>query len=310
MSDPAAASLAGRDPAGRNAGPAMSGKPVWAASGRDTTVKLLGRVWYNRCRTCGVMSVTRPMSHPRSRRATALSAPLILRRVLPATALACIAVIATGCSAGSAGPSSGGTAATAVSDAPATSGAPATTGAPATSGAPATTAPAAAATARASGTGTGTATPTSTTHGGTAACPTRYLNARPGVSQGAAGSVYQVIDFTNISKTACTLYGYPGVSLAGGSPVRQIGPAATRNTTTPPTLVTLAPGATGNALLRITNAGNYPAEQCHPTAAQYLQVYPPGQTTPIYVAYNSTACAGTVGILSVSTVQPGAGSAS
>jgi hypothetical protein len=119
-----------------------------------------------------------------------------------------------------------------------------------------------------------------------------------------------VIDFTNISKTACTLYGYPGVSLAGGSPVGQIGPAATRNTVTPPTLVTLAPGATGNALLRITNAGNYPAEQCHPTAAQYLQVYPPGQTTPIYVAYSSTACAGTVGILSVSTVQPGAGSAS
>ncbi|MGW7385300.1 DUF4232 domain-containing protein [Streptomyces sp. NPDC054794] len=235
-------------------------------------------------------------------------------------------MIATGCSAGSAGSSSGGTAAATVSDAPATSGAPATTApaapatsgapattapaAPATSGAPATTAPAAPAAGRASGTGTGTEAPTGTTHRGTAACPTRYLSARPGVSQGAAGSVYQVIDFTNISKTACTLYGYPGVSLAGGSPVRQIGPAATRNTITPPTLVTLAPGATGNALLRITNAGNYPAEQCHPTAAQYLQVYPPGQTTPIYVAYRSTACAGTVGILSVSTVQPGAGSAS
>ncbi|WP_261386633.1 DUF4232 domain-containing protein [Streptomyces sp. BK340] len=175
---------------------------------------------------------------------------------------------------------------------------------------PATTAPATTARARASSTSSGAEAPTGTTHRGTAApCPTRYLNARSGVSQGAAGSVYQVIDFTNISKSACTLYGYPGVSLAGGSPVRQIGPAATRSTITPPTLVTLAPGATGNALLRITNAGNYPEEQCHPTVAQYLQVYPPGQTTPIYVAYSSTACAGTVGILSVSTLQPGAGSA-
>ncbi|WP_272945902.1 DUF4232 domain-containing protein [Streptomyces collinus] len=72
----------------------------------------------------------------------------------------------------------------------------------------------------------------------------------------------------------------------------------------------LAPGATANALLRITDAGNYPAAQCHPTAAQYLQVYPPGQTTPIYVAYTSTGCAGTVGILSVSALQPGSGSAS
>ncbi len=134
------------------------------------------------------------------------------------------------------------------------------------------------------------------------------MSARLGASQGAAGSVYQVIDFTNISQTTCTLYGYPGVSLAGGTPVRQIGSAATRNTTAPRALVTLAPRATGNALLRITDAGNYPATQCHPTAAQYLQVYPPGQTTPMYVSYNSTACAGTVGILSVSAIQPGPGS--
>ncbi|MEU8034881.1 DUF4232 domain-containing protein [Streptomyces sp. NPDC049099] len=96
----------------------------------------------------------------------------------------------------------------------------------------------------------------------TAACPTRYLKARPGTSQGTAGSVYQVIDFTNIAQTTCTLYGYPGVSLAGGSPVHQIGQAATRSTTAPRALVTLAPGATGNALLRITDAGNYPTTQC------------------------------------------------
>lgn len=168
---------------------------------------------------------------------------------------------------------------------------------------------AAAHTARAGSTGTSApAQPAGTAHGRSAACPTRYVSARPGASQGAAGSVYQVIDFTNISQTTCTLYGYPGVSLAGGTPVRQIGPAATRNTTAPRALVTLAPGATANALLRITDAGNYPATQCHPTAAQYLQVYPPGQTTPMYVAYNSTACAGTVGILSVSAIQPGPGS--
>ncbi|MER6075248.1 DUF4232 domain-containing protein [Streptomyces sp. NPDC001817] len=226
-----------------------------------------------------------------------MSSPLTLRRVFLATALTCVAVLATGCSAGSAA-TSGGTAATTAPGASATT-------------APAATTPAATNTAQAGSSGTNTqAQPAGTTHRPAAACPTRYLNARAGVSQGTAGSVYQVIDFTNISQTTCTLYGYPGVSLAGGSPVHQIGPAATRNTTAPRALVTLAPRATGNVLLRITDAGNYPTAQCHPTAAQYLQVYPPGQTTPIYVAYTSTACAGTVGLLSVSAVQPGSGSAS
>ncbi|MGW2517507.1 DUF4232 domain-containing protein [Streptomyces sp. NPDC001617] len=226
-----------------------------------------------------------------------MSSPLTLRRVSSATVLACVVVLATGCSAGSA-TSSVGTAAVTASAAPATT-------------APATTAPTAANTARASSAKTSAqAQPAGTTHRRIAACATRDLNARPGVSQGTAGSVYQVIDFTNISQTTCTLYGYPGVSLAGGSPVHQIGPAATRNTTAPRALVTLAPGATSNALLRVTDAGNYPATQCQPTGAQYLQVYPPGQTTPMYVAYNATACAGTVGLLSVSAVQLGSGSTS
>ncbi|MFF3915756.1 DUF4232 domain-containing protein [Streptomyces sp. NPDC001852] len=242
-----------------------------------------------------------------------MSSPLTLRRVLLATALTCVAVLATGCSAGSAA-TSGGTAAATPSGAPAATTPAATSGGTAAatpSGAPAATTPAATNTAQAGSSGTNTqAQPAGTTYRPTAACPTRYLNARAGVSQGTAGSVYQVIDFTNISQSTCTLYGYPGVSLAGGSPVRQIGPAATRNTTAPRALVTLAPRATGNVLLRITDAGNYPTAQCHPTAAQYLQVYPPGQTTPIYVAYTSTACAGTVGLLSVSAVQPGSGSAS
>ncbi|MET8582200.1 DUF4232 domain-containing protein [Streptomyces collinus] len=226
-----------------------------------------------------------------------MSSSLMLRRVFLATALTGVVVLATGCNAGSA-TSSGGTAAATAAGASVTT-------------TPAATTPTAANRAQAGSRGSNTqAQPAGTTPKRIAACPTRYLKVRPGVSQGTAGSVYQVIDFTNIAQTTCTLYGYPGVSLAGGSPVHQIGPAATRNTTGPRALVTLAPGATGNVLLRITDAGNYPAAQCHPTAAQYLQVYPPGQTTPIYVAYTSTACAGTVGLLSVSALQPGSGSAS
>ena len=73
--------------------------------------------------------------------------------------------------------------------------------------------------------------------------------------------------------------------------------------------MTLQPGQPGNALLRITQALNYPTQTCSPTATAYLQIYPPNQTTPIYLAYSSTGCASTsVNLLTIGVVQAGAGS--
>ena len=144
--------------------------------------------------------------------------------------------------------------------------------------------------------------------GGPPACATRDLKATVGVAQGAAGSVYQVIDFTNIGTASCSLYGYPGVALAGGNPVMQIGAAASRSPTSAPSLVTLAAGATANALLRITQAVNYPSSRCGPVASTFLQIYPPNQTTPMYLAYKSTGCSATgVNVLNVGVVQAGNG---
>ena len=143
---------------------------------------------------------------------------------------------------------------------------------------------------------------------GAPACATRSLKATVGIAQGAAGSVYQVIDFTNISGSPCTLFGYPGMALAGGTPVTQIGAAAARSTGSSAKLVTLAAGKTANALLQITQAENYSASRCAPKASTYLQIYPPNQTTPIYLAYKSTGCsATTVKLLTVGVVQPGNG---
>jgi hypothetical protein len=89
-----------------------------------------------------------------------------------------------------------------------------------------------------------------------------------------------------------------------------VGQAATRSPIAPPTLVTLRPGQAGNALLRITQALNYPTGRCSPKATTYLQIYPPNQTTPIYLAYTSTGCASTtVKLLTIGVVQAGAGSA-
>ena len=151
--------------------------------------------------------------------------------------------------------------------------------------------------------------PNATAAGGPPGCATRDLKATVGVAQGAAGSVYQVIDFTNIGTASCSLYGYPGIALAGGSPVTQIGMAASRSPQAGPALVTLKPGAVANTLLRITEAQNYPTSKCSPMASTYLQIYPPNQTTPIYLGYKSTGCSATgVNLLTVSVVQSGAGS--
>jgi hypothetical protein len=164
----------------------------------------------------------------------------------------------------------------------------------------------------ASSTGTPAATSPGTTPAVAAppACPTSSLQVKLGLSEGYAGGVYQVIDFTSTSSASCTLYGYPGVSLVTGPPYAQVGLAAKRSTTTPVKLVTLAPGETAEALLQIVDALNFPTATCAPAKASYLRVYPPNQTAPVYLANASEACAQPVQTLFISAVQAGSGSAS
>jgi Protein of unknown function (DUF4232) len=215
-----------------------------------------------------------------------------------AAAAAVVGISVAGCTAGASTPASPSVTPTAgASSATASSGSSGSSAASAASpnARAAASSPAASASASASSTAP-------------AACPTRYLAAKAGLAQGTAGSIYQVIDFTNISNAPCSLYGYPGVSLASGTPVTQVGAAASRSTATAATLVTLGPGQTANALLRIVAAGNYSPATCTPTTTTYLQIYPPNQTTPIYLGYKSTGCAASsVKLLSVSVVTAGTG---
>jgi hypothetical protein len=131
-----------------------------------------------------------------------------------------------------------------------------------------------------------------------------------GVSQGYAGGVYETIVFTNTSGATCTLYGYPGVSLVSAPPYTQIGLAAKRAGTTPVKLITLATGASANALLQVVDALNFGSATCSPTKAAFLRVFPPNQTVPVYLADTSEICAQPVQTLFISAVQVGSGSAS
>lgn len=202
----------------------------------------------------------------------------MIRRTFPAAVLAASGLALAACGGGT--PASAPTKTVTVTSSPSKS---------------ATTAPAAA------------STPASQQPAAAAGCLTRYLNGSIGLSQGTAGAVDVTIVFKNLNNVPCTLYGFPGVSLAAGTPVTDLGQPSSENPSTARELVALAPGGFANATLQVEDAVNFPASQCMPQATTWLEVIPPNQTVPLNIPYNSTGCKGSTKLLSVTAVRPGNG---
>jgi hypothetical protein len=122
-----------------------------------------------------------------------------------------------------------------------------------------------------------------------------------GLGGGTAGSTFYPLEFSNVGHQACTLNGYPGVSAyrANGA---QVGPAASRNNQSHGT-VTLAPGATAHAILRVVDAG---AVCSAPLTAAGIKVFPPGATRSQPIPFSFPACANR-GVLIVGPVRAGVG---
>jgi len=143
------------------------------------------------------------------------------------------------------------------------------------------------------------------------ACATSELAVRLGQGNGAAGSTIVPLVFRNTTSSACTLYGYPGVSFVTGPGGSQIGTSAGEDNATPRQLVTLAAGSAAHALLQVAVAQNYPPSRCHLVRAHWLRIFPPGQTAPLYVKFNSATCtAKSIRVLAVQTMAPGSGASS
>lgn len=108
-------------------------------------------------------------------------------------------------------------------------------------------------------------------------CTTATLRVVGGDEQGAVGNWAIPILFVNDGQAACHLYGYPGVSwiTATGS---QIGPAAVRETSVSPQLVTLQPEQAAVAVVLQPSRANQVASGCAVTQAAAITVYPPGNT--------------------------------
>jgi hypothetical protein len=125
---------------------------------------------------------------------------------------------------------------------------------------------------------------------GLAQCDVADLKLAVGSSQGAAGTIYYQLNFTNIASSACTMYGYPGVSFVGDRHGRPIGAPASRSLHGALELVTLAPGAVAHVTLAVSNV--LTSTSCrHPVTVNWLQVYPPDQFTAIFVPLSRQGCA-------------------
>jgi hypothetical protein len=121
------------------------------------------------------------------------------------------------------------------------------------------------------------------------------------MGNGAAGSSYYNLNFTNPSAHSCTLYGYPGVSGVTQAGI-QLGSSAGRDAEHAPSVITLTsaktargfnndtPRSSATVVLQITVAENFPTSMCAPVTAAGLRVYPPGQKESTVVPFPYVAC--------------------
>jgi hypothetical protein len=142
------------------------------------------------------------------------------------------------------------------------------------------------------------------------ACTAADLGAWVAVDQGngAAGSIYYPLQFTNVSRHACVMRGFPGVSAIDRNG-HQLGSPASWDRVIPVRTVVLAPGATAHTILRYSDATVTTAPGCHPVFSTFeLRVYPPGQYGATHAAFGLEACshAGPI-YLSVEPILPGVG---
>ena len=158
--------------------------------------------------------------------------------------------------------------------------------------------------------GSGQATAGGQPTGAVAACAPSALRVTLDSSAAgvATGSSYIPLEFTNSSARACTLSGYPAVTLTAGAAGPQIGNAAAAEQATRSTTLTLAPGGVAHAWLQIADVANYPASRCRPVQAGGIRVAFAGTDTAAFLPHSLQACANAMpgsSVLAVFPVQAG-----
>src|ERR1700759_4388920 len=95
-------------------------------------------------------------------------------------------------------------------------------------------------------------------------CLSSQLRVQRGRGNGAAGTFYVELVFTNRSSRTCTLRGFPGVSAVAGVDGHQVGAPAVRDHAKRVLTVTLRPGHVASALYAQADPLNYSKSSCKP----------------------------------------------
>lgn len=121
-------------------------------------------------------------------------------------------------------------------------------------------------------------------------CRTAQLAVVLGTDGVAAGTSYRQIDFRNVSKTGCTLYGYPSLVFlkktgSVGRPAREFNVIGG-----PLQVVSLAPGAVGHSSLGVETAADFDPSRCRPASTTRIRITLPGQATGWVLTSASSVC--------------------
>ena len=138
----------------------------------------------------------------------------------------------------------------------------------------------------------GTALAADTASAAVPSCTAADLGAWVAITQGngAAGSIYYPLQFTNLSRHACAMRGFPGVSAIDRNG-HQLGSPAGWDRGVAAHTVVLAPGATAHTILRYSDVEVTTAPGCHPVFSTFeLRVYPPGQYGSTHAFFGLEAC--------------------
>jgi hypothetical protein len=131
-----------------------------------------------------------------------------------------------------------------------------------------------------------------------------------GQANGAAGTIYYPLEFTNLSGHSCSMHGFPGVSAISRSG-RQLGsPARWRSGGGTPRTVIVRQGATVHATLAYSDAVVGSVTGCDPVSTtSELRIYLPDQRSATFAFFfDLKACshAGPI-YLGVGPIKPGVG---
>lgn len=135
-----------------------------------------------------------------------------------------------------------------------------------------------------------TALPAGVAHASSPECAGGDLSVSFRAKGAAAGSLYGVLRYRNVSDGACWTGGYGGLSFVGHQNGKQVGAAATRAAGTPVRAFVLRPGQRAVSKVQIAQTANYDRALCKPKRVDGFRVYVPDSDAGTFVPYKTRAC--------------------